>query len=418
MRILFIGKYPPIQGGVASQGFSLIEHLITEGHDVYVISDSLMVESEYRTFLTVDDFYTLVFKDIQTDGNAHFDFIPPLFSDREKIPENNMNDSLLYGRAIRRCENLHFDFIISNYLYPYGFIAGLVSAKYRIPHIVKHAGSDLFYLFNDPDLRSVAMDVITQSRIIITNKLGKKTLERSGLKTKNCLTDIRTESAWPKSYLTTQTDFIEYMIEIAKSSPDDYQHLNRIMEQSEKTSIRLAVCGKAGATKGTFHLIDAVQILVERGFEVCCIAAWSNAQASGVFDYIKECQVEHVFFILPPIPRWRIPALLKYCHATLHLEHSFWLNDHSPQIPLEVIQLGQLGVFSQSVSNYLNKVLPDSFKKNWKVVPEPMSAIELANIISSIDCCEQKSTSDNHNVSPSGYENEDTRSVSQLLQIL
>ncbi|MBI2654760.1 hypothetical protein HYX02_08215 [Candidatus Woesearchaeota archaeon] len=48
MNLLFISKYPPIEGGVSAQTYWLAKALGEKGHKVYVVSNCWEVEQRYR----------------------------------------------------------------------------------------------------------------------------------------------------------------------------------------------------------------------------------------------------------------------------------------------------------------------------------------------------------------------------------
>jgi hypothetical protein len=59
MRILIVGKYPPIQGGVSSHTYWLARGLGELGHDVSVVTNADRVEEMYRIPINMNDHHTL-----------------------------------------------------------------------------------------------------------------------------------------------------------------------------------------------------------------------------------------------------------------------------------------------------------------------------------------------------------------------
>src|SRR5205807_6967263 len=55
MKVLVIGKFPPIEGGVSAQTYWFCTALAQRGHQIEVITDAAEVEDEYRIWLRRDD---------------------------------------------------------------------------------------------------------------------------------------------------------------------------------------------------------------------------------------------------------------------------------------------------------------------------------------------------------------------------
>jgi hypothetical protein len=48
MKICFIGKYPPIEGGEASKLYWQVRELGKRGHEIHVVTNAFCVEKEFR----------------------------------------------------------------------------------------------------------------------------------------------------------------------------------------------------------------------------------------------------------------------------------------------------------------------------------------------------------------------------------
>jgi hypothetical protein len=55
VRICFVGKYPPIQGGISAQSYWAIRGLAVRGHKVCVVTNAAEVEDGYRLLLEERD---------------------------------------------------------------------------------------------------------------------------------------------------------------------------------------------------------------------------------------------------------------------------------------------------------------------------------------------------------------------------
>src|SRR5688572_24421354 len=55
MKVCFIGKYPPIEGGVSATTYWLARGLAQRGHEISVVTNADEVEEDYRMHLVPGD---------------------------------------------------------------------------------------------------------------------------------------------------------------------------------------------------------------------------------------------------------------------------------------------------------------------------------------------------------------------------
>jgi len=162
LRICLIGKYPPIEGGVSVQTYWLCRALAARGHEVNVVTNSNQVESDYRM---ADPWDSLM----SDNGGVNVHDVTP-FADASRwyIPQGRPDVTRLAGVAASVIRDHGADVVLSWYLEPYAVAGSLVSSWLGIPHIVRHAGSDLFDLASDPELGTAYRELFRASDLVVS----------------------------------------------------------------------------------------------------------------------------------------------------------------------------------------------------------------------------------------------------------
>src|SRR4051812_5478487 len=172
MKLCFITKYPPIQGGVSTQCYWAARGLAERGHEIRVVTNADEVEDVFRVDLSPEDLaengpYCPSFP--ATGGKVEVDSTDR--PDRRNIyyiPQGNPTVSRLVSRALMAVETYNSEVIFSQYLEPYGVTASIVGAWTGTPYVFKHAGSDLFRLMEVPDLQPCYREVLRRAHRVIS----------------------------------------------------------------------------------------------------------------------------------------------------------------------------------------------------------------------------------------------------------
>ena len=109
MRICFISKYPPIEGGVSSKAYWLAKALGERGHEVHIVTNSLEVEDEYREELDPND-PNFMPKNVYVHST---DPSPTIEANPSHIPFSKMYCEKLASLAIEVIEDYNIDLIDS-----------------------------------------------------------------------------------------------------------------------------------------------------------------------------------------------------------------------------------------------------------------------------------------------------------------
>lgn len=151
MNILFIGKYPPVEGGTATAAYWRHKELKKYNIEFEVIT-CILNESEY--FIPNSDI----------DEKVH------VISDRIPwhIPYSQLYAEQLISQALAIAEKREFDAVEGSYLFPYGFAAYVVAKILDKPLILRHAGSDLNRIISTQQLDIILKKMTSEAKIIVT----------------------------------------------------------------------------------------------------------------------------------------------------------------------------------------------------------------------------------------------------------
>jgi len=165
MRILFISKYPPIQGGISAKTYWLAQGLAERGIETYVVSNGNCVEEEYY----IDD------APPEIPSNLSIHFIDPDIP--WHIPYSELYIARMLDKTLEVINEHKIDFIDTHYLIPYGIVGYLASKISGIPYIVRHGGSDLVKFLKDGISKHLLRNVIQDAAAIITDDKNRGLFE-------------------------------------------------------------------------------------------------------------------------------------------------------------------------------------------------------------------------------------------------
>ncbi len=150
-NILLIGKYPPLQGGIATKTYWLYNELLNHGF-------------KYRVVTASFENYSISKKEIEQNVYC---------LDNTDIPWHIPNSPLFYDRLLNLCNNVISDFvpdiIETNYLWPFCSVASYLAEKLRKPLIIRHAGSDILKFHTSIVFKNIMKIYFEQASVIVTN---------------------------------------------------------------------------------------------------------------------------------------------------------------------------------------------------------------------------------------------------------
>ena len=161
MKILLIGKYPPMQGGISSKTYWLFRELKKRGFDFRIIT----VETTDYSINGCDSnrSITTVIKTKKTPWH---------------IPESELLGDRIFYKALKTAEAFKPDLIETNYLWPFCMPAVLVANILEIPLLMRHAGSDIQKFRHDTEFLDIMKTYFDKATLIATNHTVKTLIEK------------------------------------------------------------------------------------------------------------------------------------------------------------------------------------------------------------------------------------------------
>ena len=336
MRICFVGKYPPIQGGVSSESYWAVRGLAEVGHQVYVVTNAAEVEEAYRIRLEPADAPQL--EPTFPNGGAVRIFAPEPSSRRMyHIPLGNPFVSKLAGMATQVVREFDCDVIVGSYYEPFGVAASLAAGWTGRPVLLQHAGSDLDRLMRVPELATVYREMLVAADGVIT---------RPSLHGRFLGLGVRPEALRPGPPYAMPPQFSPAAPAL---TADEITRLATGPGAFDPALPTIGMYGKPGETKGTFDLIAALGALRDAGLRFNFLLLSGTAHEQRVGAAVTAAGLDDRTWRLPFIPHWRVPGFIRACTAVCFLERDFPVPIHGPVVPQEVLACGTCLVLSGEI---------------------------------------------------------------------
>ncbi len=356
MKIMLVGKYPPIQGGTSRATYWSAHDLVESGHEVEVISNNFEVEPTFRQFLDQDDIRHLT----ETTSKGKITLKSTCLENVLYIPQANPYLSKLIGLTLESAQSFKPDIIVGWYLEPYGVAAAIASSFYNIPLILMHAGSDVDHLAKHPNLKETYKEIIKKSQYVLTSpfaELRSEVLKDLGLKEEQTL-HLGT-CAIEQPFVTNKiginvNEFLENCSSFFDEMSFDKKLILAVKTLNKKpfatTSYPVVgIYGKVGGSKGSFTLLKALEILAQKKIEfrfLTMSSGWPHL-LQRYYEIITQSKELYArTWILPPLAPWRVPNFLQTCDMIFFLENNFSVKFHNPRVPREVLAAGKCLVLS------------------------------------------------------------------------
>ncbi|MEK5209705.1 glycosyltransferase [Psychrobacillus sp. FSL H8-0510] len=367
-EILFITKFPPTIGGVATQEYWRARRLALSGYKVRVITNANEAENNLtNNNWGYDDLSWLNFNVDETGGLLRTYFIEPSMEDGKFIgkhqhtPIDKMSQSKLYGLSLSVIKKYKSSVIISGYLEPYGAVAAELSKNYNIPMYQHFAGSDLERLSNIFEIGFRFKDVFSTSTLISTTWDKVARVLSMGVPIHRII-PIPAPTLLPEELFNSKGDYL-------------YQ-------KRDLSELVIGAYGKYNHYKGFEELLKAILLISQKGQKVklLLILADEIDESNEIHKLIKELVEKELLILKSGIPPWKIPTFIRSCDAVCLLESGFPISTHAPITPLEIAMCGACPIFSEEM---FNKIRIKGFKKdeNCLVLEDPKDIAKLANII-------------------------------------
>lgn len=358
MKILFISKYPPIEGGVSSRNYWLAKALGERGAEVSMVTNALAVEDEYREKMDLYDVDTLkkhqpknvFFYSLGKDVPRHIPYSPAYVS-------------RLVNLGLKALGERGADVIYAHYLEPYA-AAGYVLKKITgLPLIVRHAGSDIYRLLRSPDFRYFLGRILQEADCLLLSRSLyplAKTLEIDQKRIRTMTRVAIDDAAFNPN--VDPFNFAERKISIPQGIPV------------------ITYMGKAAANKGISETMRAL-LSLKKDFRLLMVS-----QGNKFEEFSQEAAalgISEKVIYLGFVPPWLIPGILRASSALLHLENNFPIPIHSPIQPLEAIAASTSLVLSAEIYRKIKIFFPQN-AQNFNVVEKVSDENELKQALSRV----------------------------------
>jgi len=326
MRICFISKYPPIEGGVSARVYWLAKALGGRGHEIHIVTNAQEVEEGYKEEIDNNE-------QEYTPRNVH---VHSTTSDTNPwhIPFSKAYTERIANLAIEVIEKYNIQLIDSYYILPYGIAAFIAKNITRRPQILHHAGSDIAKLFTSPSYNTLFKTIFQRVDKIITIPSMKEMFLSLGISESriafNEKVSVDTKAFNPEVSPFPLSDYIE----------------RKIPECPIITYI-----GKINyywKTKGLYELIEAVKE-IKSDFLLLFVA--NGKGLAGFQNLIREKKLEKHSIFLGFVPPWRIPSIINLSTCVVVAEREFPIQYHTPILPREVMTVGKCLILSKELYN-------------------------------------------------------------------
>ena len=167
-RILFISKYPPLQGGIASRTYWLAQELARRGHSIHVVTHAGETTPQYSCTSSEEAALT----DVNITVHSTAESMP------WHIPDDPERTLVMLDLCLRIVDAEAIDVVDSGYLVPYGIVGHLVQQLRHVPHVVRHGGSDIARFLDLPVLARLLADTLQTADAVVMDRLHEERVKR------------------------------------------------------------------------------------------------------------------------------------------------------------------------------------------------------------------------------------------------
>ena len=324
MRICFIGKYPPIEGGVSSHAYWLAKALGKKGHEVHVVTNAQEVEKEYCEQIDSSDKHRYAPKNVYVHSTEPTPSANPMH-----IPASKAYAEKLANLAVEVVEKYNIDVIDSWYLLPYGVSAFVAKTLTGKPWVLRHAGSDIGRLFSSRSYQTLFKSIFKQADRIVTYSNSEDFFLKLGISdsklTVTSKVNIDPSAFYPE---VKSLDLSQYFKKPPSGRPI-ITYIGKIPFLWE--------------SKGIGELVEAVSRIQEEFVLLFC----ANGTGKEKFlEFVRSRDLEDRTVFIDFLPPWKIPSLIKASACVVIPERDFPVSNHLPNLPLEVMAVGKCLILS------------------------------------------------------------------------
>ncbi|CAD6492410.1 MAG: Glycosyl transferases group 1 [Candidatus Argoarchaeum ethanivorans] len=322
MKLCYISKYPPIEGGESGKAYWLAKALGEKGHEIHVVTNAWEVESEYREHFEVEDIYQYQPKNVTVYNTDPF-------VDPQYIPYSKPYTEKIASLSIEVIKENNLELIDSWYILPYvisGYVAKTIVKK---PQILRHAGSDMSRLLNSPYLHTLFIEIFKRVDKIVTYPGMKQLFLNYG---------VLEEKVFLNTKVSVDSNVFHPNVKPFDSST---------FEKGNLTGCSIITyIGKVGVTKGVFELTEALS-KIHRDFILLFVCG--GKMVNKLKEDVKAKKLDHKTVFLDFVPPWQIPHIMKASTCIVLPERDFPVTAHTPILPREAMCAGRCTILSEEL---------------------------------------------------------------------
>lgn len=325
MKICFISKYPPIEGGESSKAYWLAKALGERGHEIHVVTNAWEVESDYRENIKSSDL------DINYQPKGVYLHNTDPFIEPTYIPYSKPYTEKIASLAIDIIKEYDLQLIDSWYILPYvisGFLAKTITNK---PQVMRHAGSDMSRLLSSPYLGTLFTSIFERVDKIITYPSMKERFMSFGIPEK-------------KLFLNNKVS-IDTKAFNPEVKPID---LSLYTDKNINGLPIITYIGKVGVTKGIYELAEAASKIKDDFLLLFVSKGKGLDKFKGA---IERLGIQDKTIFINFVPPWKIPSIIKKSTCIVIPERDFPVVQHTPILPREVMAVGKCMILSDELYN-------------------------------------------------------------------
>lgn len=315
MNLMFVGKYPPIQGGESTKLFWLARRLSQRGHRVTIITNFQELHDRYKTSLSQDEMLELQAFGVKV--RSTFDHFRPAF-----IPGYDLYVERLASLVIECAEEEKPDLIIGWYLLPYALAACLAAGMLNIRWLYQHAGSDLCRLLPHAYINAFLERVVRSAYGVLTYPATVRTFQSIGCK---------------RVFLHRP----QYSPEYCATGP----RVNPLLDERRF----VLFLGAVSPGKGIFYLMDGFAKL-ETDAILAIVGNVIDEQNQLMLDRAIERLGSKAVRCIRAVPPWQIPAIMRAAEMIVVPEHGFSVPIHRSRVPVETLLCGKRPIVSEGAA--------------------------------------------------------------------
>lgn len=389
-KVLMIGKFPPIQGGTSTAGYYTVRKLAESGHSVALVTDALTAGVEERCLFFGSDHRALLLSD-------YADAVSVRFCDLWQHTPKRSYDfsasfSMLITLALEEQKRMGCQVILSNYLEPYSLAGSYISSLFGVPHIIAHSGSDLFLFASDRRFSQAHIECLRSAKLVISQERCRQKLLDLGIPKIKVRTDVFMRTAWENfapDGPELQLCELKNAIGLARTSGIPEWSIQNIdnFEELRRKRIVLGIYGKTDlrkdGAKGHFEILEALAKLSESQNAPLLMALIGNSGRQHFVEQIEAMGLTTSVILLPLLAPWNVNSFIRLCDVVTCLENNFWLAQHAPQLPFEIMSSGRCALVSRQVSQRFGAAGLNFTDNDFLEVAEPLTS-GLINIFRSL----------------------------------